>query len=89
MLKLKRTKLKWRVTPVDKKSIKKYIQYKVRQSWSSYPVPMPRQTIRNIEINLYKEFENLSKEEQEKLLVSNDLIVVLTFKFLDTVSSKT
>ncbi|KRN74148.1 hypothetical protein IV76_GL000280 [Carnobacterium maltaromaticum] len=47
---------------------------------------MPRKAIRNLEINLYKEFENLSEEEQEKLLVSNDLIVVLTFKFLDTVS---
>ncbi|CAD5903226.1 hypothetical protein [Carnobacterium maltaromaticum] len=74
---------------MDKKSIKKYIQYKVRQSWSTYPVPMPRKAIRNIEINLYKEFQNLSEEEQEKLLVSNDLIVVLTFNFLDTVSSKT
>lgn len=74
---------------MDKKSIKKYIQYKVRQSWSTYPVPMPRKAIRNIEINLYKEFENLSEEEQEKLLASNDLIVVLTFKFLDTVSDIT
>lgn len=68
---------------MDRKAIKKYVQYKVRQYWSDYPVPIPKKTIRNLEINLYQEFEKLSDAEQEKQLHSDELVRFLLFAYLD------
>lgn len=68
---------------MNEKAIKKYVQYKVRQLWIDYPVPIPKKTIRNLEINLYQEFKEMTKKDQKDILSSDELVRTLMFKYLD------
>lgn len=65
---------------------KKYVKNKVKRAYVSANVTIPKRVI-NIRANeLYEEFDKLSEREQNRLIFSDELLIVLTDKHIETLN---
>ncbi|EGO2662987.1 MULTISPECIES: hypothetical protein [Enterococcus] len=62
---------------------KKYVKNKVRKAFIKANVTIPKIVINGMATALYKEFINLSIEEQERLLFSDELLPLLVQKHVE------
>ncbi|MFP7308685.1 hypothetical protein SFC81_14065 [Enterococcus faecalis] len=62
---------------------KKYVKNKVRKAFIKANVTIPKIVINGMATALYKEFINLSIEEQERLLFSDELLPLLVQKYVE------
>lgn len=63
---------------------KKYIKNKVKKAFVQANVTIPKVVINGVATALYKEFINLSIEEQERVLFSEELVACLWDKHVST-----
>lgn len=63
---------------------KKYVQNKVKKAFVQANVTIPKVVINGVATALYKEFINLSIEEQERVLFNEELVACLWDKYVIT-----
>ena len=63
---------------------KKYVKNKVKKALVQTNVTIPKVVINGVATALYKEFINLSIEEQERVLFSEEIVACLWYKHVIT-----
>lgn len=67
---------------------KKYIQNKVKKAFVQANVTIPKKVINQLATAYYKEFKELPKKVQEKILFSDELLLVLTQQHVNRIEQE-
>lgn len=64
-------------------AIKKYVIHKTKRAYVKAHVTIPKKVINGMANALYKEFQELTENEQSNLLFSDELLLILTQKHVE------
>ena len=67
---------------------KKYVQHRIKRTFVSANVTIPKIVINKLSNELYVEFEKLSELDQEQLIFSDDLVVELWNKHMGKMNTE-
>lgn len=67
---------------------KKYIIHKVKSTFFKANVTITKLVVNGIANQLYDEFAKCSKREQERLLLSDELVKLLWDKYMDKINAE-
>ncbi|EMF0249117.1 hypothetical protein ACNG37_001847 [Enterococcus hirae] len=68
---------------MDELAKKKFVQHKIRKTYFQSNATIPKIVVNQLANVLYKEFEGLAGIEQEKLLLSEELVMALWNKYME------
>lgn len=71
---------------MDELAKKKFVQHKIRTTYYQSNATIPRVVVNQLANVLYKEFKGLAGIEQEKLLLSEELVMELWNKHMERVN---
>lgn len=71
---------------MDELAKKKFVQHKNRKTYYQSNAIIPKIVVNQLANVLYKEFEKLAGIEQEKLLLSEELVMALWNKYMERVN---
>ena len=71
---------------MDKLAKKKFVQHKISTTYYQSNASIPKSVVNQLANVLYKEFEELAGMEQEKLILSEELVMVLWNKYMERVN---
>ncbi|EGP5101765.1 hypothetical protein Q3F64_10465 [Enterococcus faecium] len=71
---------------MDELAKKKFVQHKIRTTYYQSNATIPKIVVNQLANVLYKEFEELAGIEQEKLLLSEELVMALWNKYMERVN---
>ncbi|NSS93343.1 hypothetical protein HRG34_11915 [Enterococcus faecalis] len=71
---------------MDELAKKKFVQHKIRKTYYQSNATIPKIVVNQLANVIYKEFEELAGIEQEKLLLSEELVMALWNKYMERVN---
>ncbi|HCT4863051.1 TPA: hypothetical protein OTY93_001056 [Enterococcus faecalis] len=67
-------------------AIKKYVQNRVKRTFLNANVTIPKAVINGLSNELYVEFEKLTEKEQEQLVYSDSLVIILWNRHMEKIN---
>lgn len=67
-------------------AIKKYVQNRVKRTFLNANVTIPKTVINGLSNELYVEFEKLTEKEQEQLVYSDSLVIILWNRHMEKIN---